>query len=63
MDAQIRALSEKIQSENETNPGQAQADMIELQTLLAKRNEAFEMLSSSVKRQSDTAAAIVRNLG
>jgi transposase len=63
MDAQIRALSEKIQAEHETNAAEAQADMIQLQTLVAKRNEALEMLSSSVKRQSDTAAAIVRNLG
>jgi hypothetical protein len=58
LEAQIRALTEKIQGE----PNPSQADMLRLQSLMSKHNEALETVSSAAKQRSDAMAAIVSNL-
>jgi len=58
LDSRIQELTKKIQGDANTS----QADMIRLQSLMQKYNEAVEMVSSAAKKRSDAMAAIVTNI-
>lgn len=40
-----------------------QTDMLRLQSLSNKRNEAFDLMTNSVKKKDDSNSAIIRNMG
>lgn len=58
-DRRIQEVKDEIDSMSNTT----QMDMIRLQSLSNKRNEAFETLTNFIKKMSETRESIIRNMG
>jgi len=54
--------AEEIKSKIDAASNSQQMDMLRLQSLSNKRNEAFEIMSNFVKKMSDSRASIVGNM-
>jgi len=60
--AKFDTIAEEIKSKIDAASNSQQMDMLRLQSLSNKRNEAFEIMSNFVKKMSDSRANIVSNM-
>lgn len=60
--SELKAIATDIKSQIDAASNSQQAEMLRLQSLTNKRNEAYEMISSMMKKVQDNNSAILRNL-
>ena len=60
--AKFDTIAEEIKSKIDSASNSQQMDMLRLQSLSNKRNEAFEIMTNFVKKMSDNRSSIVGNL-
>ncbi|MFJ7736675.1 hypothetical protein ACIQ2D_10045 [Lysinibacillus sp. NPDC097287] len=59
---ELRAQTQELQSQSDTLSNSQQMDMLRLQSLSNKRNEAFDSMTNFLKKMQDSRSSILDNM-